>query len=97
MKFLSSAVLTGCLLAFLILIAGCEDEESKQQLAILHQFAADTALYPGFVQLRSSDYHKISHATVINCYSVRADDRDVKRFYSELFESKGWTLADEHN
>jgi hypothetical protein len=95
MKFRSSTSLTKCLLVLLILTAGCEDEESRQQLEILHQLAADTPLYPGFEQLRNSDYHKTSHATVIRCYSVRANDGDVKRFYSQLFESKGWTRAEE--
>ncbi len=92
MKFRSSSF-TKLLLVLVILSAGRGDEESRQQLEILRQIAADTPLYPGFMQLRSSDYHKTSHATVIRCYSVRADDGDVRRFYSQLFASKGWTLA----
>lgn len=94
MKFRSPS-LTKCLLVLLILTAGCDDAESRRQLEILYQLAADTPLYPGFEQLRSSDYHKISHATVIRCYSVQANDDDVKRFYSQLFEAKGWTQAEE--
>lgn len=94
MKFRSSSF-TKWLLVLLILLVGCDDEESRRQLEVLHQLAADTPLYPGFVQLRSSDYLKTSHATVIHCYSVRANDSDVRRFYSQLFASKGWTLAKE--
>lgn len=94
MKFRNSS-LTTLLLVLLILTAGCGDEESRQQLEILRQIAANTPLYPGFVQLRSSDLHKTSHATVIRCYSVRANDSDVRRYYSQLLASTGWTLAKE--
>lgn len=94
MKFRSSS-LPKLLLVLLILSASCGDEESRKQLVILHQIAADTPLYPGFVQLRSSDYQKTSHATVVRCYSVRANDGDIRRFYSQEFALKGWTLADE--
>lgn len=94
MKVRSSS-LTKWLLVFLILAAGCNDEESRRQLGVLHQIAADTPVYPGFVQLRNSDLHKTSHAAVIRCYSARADDADVKRFYSRVFASKGWTIAGE--
>src|SRR5262245_861272 len=95
MRFRSSSSLIGSLLVLLILTAGCEDEGSRRQLGVLHQLAADTPLYPGFVQLRSSDFANTSRATVVRCYSVRADDSEVKRFYSQLLASKGWKLADE--
>ena len=94
MKFRSSS-LPKLLLVLLILAASCGDEESRQQLEILHQIAADMPLYPGFVQLRSTDLQKTSHATVIRCYSVEANDGEVRHYYTQLFESKGWTLAEE--
>ena len=94
MKFRNSSLLR-LLLVLLILTAGCNDEESRRQLDIVRQIAADTPLYPGFVQLRSSDYHKTSHVGLIRCYSVRANDGDIRRFYSEVFAVKGWTLAEE--
>ena len=84
-----------CLLVLSILMAACEDPESRQQLKILHQLAGDIPLYPGFEQLRSSDYPNVGHATVIRCYSARANSDDVKQFYSQVLESKGWTRAEE--
>lgn len=83
------------LLVLLILTVGCEDKESRRQIEILRQTAADTPLYPGFVQLRSSDFVNVGHAGIVRCYSVRANDSDVKSYYSQLLASKGWTLAEE--
>ena len=82
-------------LVFLILTVACGDEESRRELENVRHIAAETPLYPGFVQLRSSDVHKTSHAAIIRCYSVRANDGDIRRFYSQLFASKGWALAKE--
>ena len=82
-------------LVLLILAVGCGDEESRRELENLRRIAAETPLHPGFVQLRSSDFHKTSHAAIIRCYSVRANDGDIRRFYSQLFASKGWALAKE--
>lgn len=93
-KFRRSSLIRG-LLALLILTAACEDEESRRQLEVLHQLAADTPHYPGFEQLRSSDYVNVGHATVVRCYSARADYGEVKDFYSQALESKGWTSVDE--
>lgn len=94
MKFRNSS-LTKWLLVFVILTGACADEESRRELENLRQLAADTPLYSGFVQLRNSEYQKTSHASIIRCYSVRANDDDVKRFYTQLFPSKGWTPAEE--
>ena len=93
---LRNSSLTKWLLVLLILTTACDDEESKRELKILHQLAAETPLYPGFVQLRSSDFRKPGHVAIIRCYSARANDDDVRRFYSQLFESKGWALTAEH-
>lgn len=94
MKFRSSS-LSKWLLVLLVLAVGCGDEESRRELENLRQIAVDTPLYPGFVQLRNSELHKTSHAAVVRCYSVRANDGDIRRFYSQLFASKGWALAKE--
>jgi hypothetical protein len=98
MRFRRSSIIK-CLLLLLIAASSCGgDEESKRELENLRQIAADTPLYPGFVQLGgNSEYQKTSHATVIRCYSLQAKDGDVRRFYSELFASKGWTLAEQEN
>src|SRR5215510_14457720 len=95
MKFRRSSSWTRGLLVLLILTAACDDEESRRQLETLHQLAADTPLYPGFEQLRSSDYTNIGHATVVRCYSARANYGDVKSFYSQMLGSKGWSQPEE--
>lgn len=94
MKVRSSSLIKW-LLVLLVLTAGCEDEETRRQLDVLHQIAADTPLHPAFVQLRSSDYVNVGHAGVVRCYSAEANDADVRRFYSQVFASKGWALAEE--
>jgi hypothetical protein len=83
------------LLVFSIFAAGCGDEESRREIEKLRQLAADTQVYPGFVQLRNGEYHKTSHALLIRCYSAQADGSDVKRFYSQQFEAKGWKLTED--
>ena len=94
MKVRSTSLLK-LLLVLLILTVACEDKESRRQVEILRQIAADNPLYPGFVQLRSSDFINVGHAGIVRCYSVRANDGDIRRFYSEVFAVKGWTLAEE--
>ena len=95
MKFRNPSSAIGWFLVLLILSAGCDDEESRRKLETLNQLAADTPLYPGFEQLRSSDYQKVGHATVIRCYSGRAHYDDVKSFYSQALEAKGWQHAED--
>ncbi len=82
-----------CLLILLIFTAGCTDEESRRQVEVLRQLATDTPLFPGFVQIGSgTDWNKPNHAGVVRCYSVRANDEEVKTFYTRYFQSKGWSL-----
>ena len=96
MKFRSSSLTKGLLVVLILTTAaGCGDEESKRELENLRQIAADTSLYPGFVQLRNSEYQKTSHASIVRCYSVRADDDDVKRYYTQLFVSRGWARPED--
>ena len=83
------------LVVFLILAAGCEDEETRRQLDVLHQIAAETPLHPALAQLRSSDFVNVGHAGVVRCYSAEANHADVRPFYSQMFASKGWTLTKE--
>jgi hypothetical protein len=92
--FRNSSLFTWSLLILFALNTACEDE-GRQTLETLHQLADSTPLYPGFQQLTSNDYVKTNHALVLRCYSARANYADVKSFYAQVLEPKGWRQAEE--
>lgn len=98
MKVRKSSLLIMSVLVLLALTA-CEDEksdvETKRQLDVLKQMAADTPAYPGFGQFREDARFKGNTANVSRCYTARVNEGDVERFYKQLFESQGWKLTKE--
>lgn len=98
MKCRNSSFVILTLLVLLALTACGDDKsdvETKRQLGILKQMVGDTPVYPGFAPLRGSEHLKDNRASVVRCYTARVNEVDVKRFYTQQFESQGWTLAKE--
>lgn len=85
----SSSLLLLVLAVFLI---ACDDEESKRHLSVLKQLAADTAVYPGFKQVKVDQRNTHGRAMLFLYYNSPATYDEVKTFYSKTLIANGWEL-----
>jgi len=81
------------LLTPVVLLGVFGNRADKQQVAALRQLAAETPLYPKFVQATSAEFDKLNYASLTITYTVPADNvalDDVRSFYTRELTSRGW-------
>jgi hypothetical protein len=67
------------------------------KLKELRELAAKTPIYPGFYEVWETSSSRNINAGLYKSYRSSASYDDVKRFYSEILLTKGWTILEERD
>lgn len=68
---------------------------NTERLPELQRLANETPLFPGFVQFSSVHSGRRDHVALSFFYKSTHDFPEVKRFYLEALQPKGWTAREE--
>ena len=86
------------ILVFLLIVQYAKQHSPNRddlKLKELQQLAAETKVFPGFLEIASSSSSRAIDAGVYKSYRSSADFERVREFYRDTLNQNGWRLSQE--